>query len=474
LVELISAIQNFYNEKGFVTAKVNVPKQNIQSGQLELKILEGKIDEVIVGDNHFTDKMQEFTAFGFLEGDTLNLEDINQGIYQMNRLPSNSATMKIEPSNIEGEAKVYIANQKKFPARATVGYDNLGNDFTGVKRSNFSGSFDNLLFLNDSTNFSYSTNLNDDSQKKEIRSFSSGISIPFGYNIFSYDYSRSEFKGTTMGATNSIILNGYSDRNNFTLDRVLFNAGNLRIAGNTSITAKESASYLNGSKIETSERKLTIGNAGFTISNYFKNGLNLYLKPSYSRGLKLLNAKQDDQGLAADIPKAQFQLIKLYASLSKRFIIPKLEAPVLLSTEMDSQISKNTLFGSEQFSVGGYYSVRGFRENYLTGDSGYHLRNKANFNIGSLILPLINKENPSYLTHLNKFKLEPFYDYGHAQTRYNNAGGRLAGAGVKTIFESQYFNASLTYSWATNRSKLLTATQKENKMLYFEISASCC
>jgi hemolysin activation/secretion protein len=102
------------------------------------------------------------------------------------------------------------------------------------------------------------------------------------------------------------------------------------------------------------------------------------------------------------------------------------------------------------------------------------LRNKANFNIGSLILPLINKENPSYLANLNKFKLEPFYDYGHVQTRYNNAGGRLAGAGVKTIFESQYFNASLTYSWATNRSKLLTATQKENKMLYFEISASCC
>ena len=136
---------------------------------------------------------------------------------------------------------------------------------------------------------------------------------------------------------------------------------------------------------------------------------NLYLKPSYSRGLKLLNAKQDDQGLAADIPRAQFQLIKLYASLSKRFIIPKLEAPILLSTEMDSQISKNTLFGSEQLSVGGYYSVRGFRENYLTGDSGYYFRNKANFNIGSLILPLINKENPGYLANLNKFKLEPFY-----------------------------------------------------------------
>ncbi len=474
LTEIITAIQTFYNDQGYVTARVVVPKQNIQSGNLELKILEGKIDEVIVGDNHFTDKMQELTAFGFLERDTLNLEDINQGLYQMNRLPSNNATMKIEPAVTEGEAKVYIANQKKFPARATIGYDNLGNDFTGVRRTNFSGALDNLLFLNDAINLSYSTNLDDDSQQKDIKSFSSSISIPFGHNTFTYDYSRSEFRGTNQGTNGPIRLTGYSNRNNATIDRVLLNKGNLRISGNASLTAKSSASYLNQAKIETSERKLTIGNIGFTLSNYFKNGANLYLKPSYSRGLKLLNAKQDDQGLAADIPKAQFQLIKLYASLSKRFTIPKLEAPVLLVSEMDSQISKNTLFGSEQFSVGGYYSVRGFRENYLTGDSGYYFRNKANFNIGSLILPLINKENPGYLTHLNKFKLEPFYDYGHAQTRYNNAGGRLAGAGVKTIFESQYFNASLTYSWATNRSKLLTATDKENKMLYFEISASCC
>ncbi|NDC31460.1 MAG: ShlB/FhaC/HecB family hemolysin secretion/activation protein, partial [Bacteroidetes bacterium] len=139
LTEIITAIQTFYNDEGYVTARVVVPKQNIQSGNLELKILEGKIDEVIVGDNHFTDKMQEFTAFGLMEGDTLNLQDINQGIYQMNRLPSNNATMKIEPAINEGEAKVYIANQKKFPARATVGYDNLGNEFTGVRRTNFSG-----------------------------------------------------------------------------------------------------------------------------------------------------------------------------------------------------------------------------------------------------------------------------------------------------------------------------------------------
>ena len=150
---------------------------------------------------------------------------------------------------------------------------------------------------------------------------------------------------------------------------------------------------------------------------------------------------------------------------------------------MDSQYSKDTLFGSEQFSVGGYYSVRGFRENYITGDSGYYLRNKINFNLGSLVLPFLTKADASNnpqgffsknLFHLNKFSFEPFYDYGYIRNKYDGSDGRLAGAGIKSIFSSRYFNASLTYSQGTNRSKLITSTVKENKLVYFEISASCC
>jgi hemolysin activation/secretion protein len=483
LTEIITAIQTFYNEQGYVMARVLVPKQNIQSGNLEIRVLEGKIAEVIVGDNNFTGKMQEFTAFGFLEGETLNLQDINQGLYQMNRLPSNNATMKIAPAVNEGEARVDVTNNKKFPARATIGYDNLGNDFTGIKRSNFSGGFDNLLFLNDAINLSYSTNLDDDSQTRDIKSFTSGISIPFGYNTFSYDYSRSEFRGTNSGISGPIRLTGFSERNNAAIDRVLLNKGNLRISSSAALTTKSSASYLNGEKIETSERKLTIGSIGFTVSNYFKNGVNLYLKPTYYKGLKILNAKQDDSNLTSDTPKAQFDYFKLYAALSKRLTIPKTQIPFTLSTEMDSQYSKQTLFGTEQFSVGGYYSVRGFRENYITADSGYYLRNKISFNLGALIAPFIRNQDdhqPGFfaknLLHLNKFSLEPFYDYGYVKNKYADTGadGRLAGAGLKTIFNSRYFNASLTYSFATNHSRLITSNIKENKLIYFEVSASCC
>jgi len=483
LGNLVQKTNAMYSSLGFATTQVTVPKQNVVSGNLKLEITEGKIEDIILNDNKFTDKMHEFTAFGFKKGKVLDMDDINQGIYQINRLSSNNAKMRIEPGKEAGTSKVVINNEKKFPVSAKLGYDNLGNEFTGIRRTNFSSTIDNLFFLNDQINLSYNQNLDDPSNEKDLRSFSGGISVPFTYNTLSYNYSRTKFRGQNAGINGPLKLTGYSNSNNVAIDRTLLNNTEYRISTNLSLTAKETASYLNDSKIETSERKLTIGSLSFAISKYFKNGATLYLKPQYNRGLKLLNAKQDEQGLSADIPRAQFQLYKLYASLSKRFQIPKINAPVTLSTEMDSQISKNTLFGSEQFYVGGYYSVRGFRENFITGDHGYYFRNKASFNLGQILAPVLtkkegDKKDDSFISknsyHLYKISMEPFYDYGYAKTKYNGDSGRLSGAGLKTIFSSKYFDASLTYSWALQRSNLITAEDKENKMLYFELSAKCC
>ena len=325
IFDLTTAITNYFKEKGYAAVKaIPAHKQNIGDGILEINVTLGKIEKIIINDQdsflgNLANKTEKLTAFGTIEGDVLNLNDLGQGLYQINRLPSNSAKMALESGSEEGESKVLITNDKKFPARANISYDNLGNDFTGIRRTSFSGSLDNMLFLNDSINLNYVTNLNDNSQTKDIKSFSSGISIPFGYNTFSYNYSRSEFRGTNPSINDPLRISGYSDRNNFDIDRVLLKKSNLKIAANTSLATKESANYLNQQKIAVTERKLTIGNIGLSIASHFENGADLYLKPTYYKGLKLLNAKKDEPNLTADIPKAQFDYFKFYGSISKIF-----------------------------------------------------------------------------------------------------------------------------------------------------------
>jgi hemolysin activation/secretion protein len=481
LASLIKTVSDFYHAQGMITTQVTVPKQNLQNGIFELQITEGKIEKISLGKDRFIEKMQRFTAFGNIEGETLNINDINQGISQINRLQSNAATMKIEPGSETGDSKIVIDNNKKFPAKFTVGKDNLGNKFTGEQRTSFSSSLDNLLSLNDNLSLNYATNYHDPSSTKEMKSFSSSFSVPFKYNTFSYDFSRSEYKGHLPLQNNVVEATGYSQSSKFGIERVLLNWAKLRFSANGSLSQKQAASYQAG--IKTSERRLSVLNVGFSASSYINDTTSIYLKPSYSKGLKILNATQDQPNQDGATTKAQFEYFKLYANFSKRLTIPKTEIPLTFVSEMDSQYSKQTLFGSEQFSVGGYYSVRGFREGYITGDSGYYFRNKVNVNLGSLIAPLTKNQSTNdqsflskNLAHLNKISFEPFYDYGYTKYKYIDQGadGRLSGAGLKTIFSSKYFTSSLTYSWAASKSRLITATTKENKLLYFEISASCC
>lgn len=485
LTNLATSVTAHYHSKGYITTQITIPKQNVESGEFELQIIEGKVEKILLNEDRVTDKMQKFTAFGNPVGKPLNAHDISQGIYQMNRLQSNAASMQIKPGNTVGESEVVVTNNKKIPAHFTVSKDNLGSNFTGVQRINFNSSFDNLLSLNDNIYANYTTNLRDDSREKDIKSFSSGISIPFKHNTFSYDFSHSEFRGQIPSSGSQIKYTGFSQQSKFGLDRLLLNVASLRLNANTSLTVKSTAGYQDNVKQNNSERKLSVINVGFSASSYLNNTTSLYLKPSYSKGLKILNAKQDSANTAKSTARAQFEVLKLYATFSKRFTLPKLGAPVTFSTEMDSQYAKNTLFGSEQFSVGGNYSVRGFRENYINGDSGYYFRNKFVVNLGSLIAPLLKQENKDIssqnffrhnLVHLNTLSFEPFYDYGHIKNKFadNGADGRLSGYGLKTIFSSKFLNASLTYSKSANKSRLITSTIKEDRLVYFEISASCC
>src|SRR5690606_13476701 len=43
---------------------------------------------------------------------------------------------------------------------------------------------------------------------------------------------------------------------------------------------------------------------------------------------------------------------------------------------LSAQRSEDVLFSPQRFSLGGLYSVRGFKEQSVSGDSGYYLRNQ--------------------------------------------------------------------------------------------------
>jgi hemolysin activation/secretion protein len=95
--KMLQEVTNYYINKGFVTSRayMNMPQKRIKEGVLEIKIVEGKVSK-IEGIN----KRGLWTAFPFIVGKILNIRDVEQGLDQMNRLPSNQAIMDMPTATI--------------------------------------------------------------------------------------------------------------------------------------------------------------------------------------------------------------------------------------------------------------------------------------------------------------------------------------------------------------------------------------
>ena len=119
--QMLNKITDLYIEKGYITSRayMTMPQKRLKRGILEIKIVEGKLSKV-----EGLGLGQVLTAFPFMIGGVLNLRDIEQGIDQLNRLPSNSATMDIKPDDKNEYSKLEVKNKPKGTTRLTFFTDN--------------------------------------------------------------------------------------------------------------------------------------------------------------------------------------------------------------------------------------------------------------------------------------------------------------------------------------------------------------
>ena len=97
LNELLKAITNLYLEKGLVTSRAYLPQQDLSKGQLQVLVIEGKLENLKPGADSGLNDRQLSMAFPGEQGARLNLREIEQMVDQLNRLPSNQAQMELTP-----------------------------------------------------------------------------------------------------------------------------------------------------------------------------------------------------------------------------------------------------------------------------------------------------------------------------------------------------------------------------------------
>jgi len=144
---ILSQITKYYIDRGFITTRAYLPPQDLSKGHLEILVIEGVVDQILINDGD-QKSVSIGNVFPGIEGGLLNLRDLEQGIDQINRLASNNARLDIQPGDKPGASTVVVHNAPRSPFHFNLSGDNQGSESTGKLQAGLTASADHLLGFN--------------------------------------------------------------------------------------------------------------------------------------------------------------------------------------------------------------------------------------------------------------------------------------------------------------------------------------
>jgi len=378
ITELTAAVSDWYISRGYITSRAFLTEQDLSGGELTLAVLEGKLSEIrLEGKKPLMLKM----AFPGLEGRVLNLRDIEQGMEQINRLRATPVQIEILPAEQQGYSVVNLTATPEFPLSVSVSLDNSGQKSTGEEQLTGSLTANNLLRIADKW-FVSGGRSSDFATAYDAQNFQAGVSVPFGYGLLDYSYSWSNYRTTLDNMSYKWISTGDTKTHRLNASWVVFRNGDIKTGVAASVTQRSSRNWLNDAPLASSTRNLSSLTLGINHTQKMLGGVATF-NPSYSHGAPWFNA-ETDENKHGDEPRAQFRKWSLSASFQR----PVTNNLWWLASAY-GQWSPDRLYGSERLTLGGESSVRGFKEQYLSGDNGGYLRNELNYLL--FTLPVIGQ-----------------------------------------------------------------------------------
>ncbi|QIQ22032.1 ShlB/FhaC/HecB family hemolysin secretion/activation protein [Zophobihabitans entericus] len=421
---LMTELQNKLVGHGYITTRVVAPPQDLTQGQLILTLVKGVTRYV-----YYTQESDPYaklsTAMPVTEGEILDLRDIEQGLENLQRLPTVRAEMQLIPGDEPGETDIVIHREQSRFWRVGASLDDSGTRATGRYQGGLTFYLDNPFQLSDSFYVSGGRDIDGERDRYGSYNYLFHYSVPFGYWQFSTSLSGNKYYQTVAGIPVNYEYSGRSRNASFQLSRVLHRDEAQKTTLTYGINLRQSHNYINDEEIEIQKRKTTSWQLGLQHRHYIGNNT-LNLGVSYQQGVRWFAAHKAPEEYI-DNGTALSQIFRYNLGLSVPFNLS--EANFRYNLDIQGQHTRRgMLTAQERFSIGGRWSVRGFDgELSLSADRGISVRNEL-----SWILP----ENQELYLGI---------DYGQV---YGNAseyllGRHLSGAalGLRGSYWGFYYDA---------------------------------
>jgi len=191
---LLGELNRWYQRAGWITTRVYVSEQKLASGDLQLRVVPGRIEQYQINQSETDARIQ--SAFPSHDG-LLNLRDLEQGLENINRLPSQQGKFKLYPGKETGSSQVMVNVDDKPRVRLSEMVDNSGTAALGKWKSTTEIAVDNLSQNNDQLAIGYIRNLDQGSMDAVFQGGTLNYLIPLGYHLFSVSASLMDIHAPT-------------------------------------------------------------------------------------------------------------------------------------------------------------------------------------------------------------------------------------------------------------------------------------
>ncbi|MCG8292126.1 ShlB/FhaC/HecB family hemolysin secretion/activation protein [Pseudomonas entomophila] len=446
---LLKAITDHYLDRGLVTSRAYLPQQDLSAGHLQVLVVEGRLEGLRPDAGSGLSDRELAMAFPGGTGERLNLREIEQMVDQLNRLPSNKAQMELTPGKAVGGSEVLVRNTPQKPWRASLSRNNEGQRSTGEQMLNLGLEWDSPLGLADQLVLRGGHDVVSDHTQGSKNSVLY-YNLPWGWWNFTYSYSESEYRSLAQANLFAFKQTGDSQNHQLRAERVVHRDATSKTSLNAGIAHLRTNNYIEDSRLAASSNRLSEAqfgiNHGRRLGNAFVN-----LDLGTQEGIGAFDA-QDNGHPRPGQPVARYR--KYSATLSYVHGFEVLGERLSFSSLATGQRSEDVLFSPQRISLGGLSSVRGLKDQSLSGDSGGYWRSDLRWTRPvnwPVLQPL-----------LAEYGLGLGYDLGViSNDRYNGEyHGRASSHSLELFARGQHLAASVTFAHSLERPDALPEKER--------------
>ena len=404
-----AALEKAYHDKGYQTVSVSVPQQNAQAKVISLKVAELKVGRLRVKNSRYFD-LNRITdkAASLKEGTVPNFTEVTKDIVALNQWPDRRITPALRAGATPGTVDVDLNVEDKVPLHANVELNNRKSPNTTPLRVNSTVHYDNLWQRGDSFSFSYQVApQRPDDAEVFSGSYLARLENVDWLNVLIYAV-KSSSDVATVGGTNIV--------------------GPGQILGSRAVItlpARENFFHTLSAGLDYKhfDQTVKLGGDGFASpvtyypivasygATFQQEKFTTQLNAAVTYNLRPLSSGPTDFDNKRFAASASF--IHLNADLSHTQELPE---GLQLYGKIQGQVADGPLVSSEQLSVGGLDTVRGYLESEVLGDNGIvgnvELRSP---NLGDLLQKTMKDETgqgaPRFAT-FNEWRFFGFADAG--------------------------------------------------------------